>query len=32
MKNDKNSKNKESDLEINKNMLLFDIEKLLQFK
>ena len=32
MKNDKNSKNKESDLIINKNMLLFDLEKLLQFK
>jgi hypothetical protein len=32
MKNDINNKNKESDLEINKNMLLFDLEKLLQFK
>jgi hypothetical protein len=32
MENDIYSKNKESDLEINKNMLLFDLEKLLQFK
>ena len=32
MKNDINNKNKESDLIINKNMLLFDLEKLLQFK
>jgi hypothetical protein len=32
MENDINNKNKESDLEINKNMLLFDFEKLLQFK
>ena len=32
MENDINNKNKESDLEINKNMLLFDLEKLLQFK
>ena len=32
MKNDINNKNNESDLEINKNMLLFDLEKLLQFK
>ena len=32
MENNIYSKNKESDLEINKNMLLFDIEKLLQFK
>jgi hypothetical protein len=32
MENNIYSKNKESDLEINKNMLLFDLEKLLQFK
>jgi len=32
MENNINCKNKESDLEINKNMLLFDLEKLLQFK
>ena len=32
MENNIYSKNKESDLEINKNMLLFDFEKLLQFK
>jgi len=32
MENNINCKNKESDLEINKNMLLFDLEKLLHFK
>ncbi len=32
MKNNINNKNKDSDLEINKNMLIFDLEKLLQFK
>ena len=32
MENNIKCKNKESDLEINKNMLLFDLEKLLQFK
>jgi len=32
MENNINCKNKGSDLEINENMLLFDLEKLLQFK